>query len=132
MDTYLQVFVNYKQNDWAKLLPMAEFVYNNAKNASTGYTAFKLNCGFHPRISYEEDVDPCSMSKTIDQLATDLHTLMSVYRKNLQHAHELQKRYHNKHAKPKSYTPSDKVWLNSKYIKAKQNRKLEYKFFGPF
>ena len=24
---------------------MAEFVYNNAKNASTGHTAFELNCG---------------------------------------------------------------------------------------
>ena len=34
--------------------------------------------------------------------------------------------------KPKSYVLSDKVWLNSKYIKTKQNRKLEAKFFGPF
>ena len=34
--------------------------------------------------------------------------------------------------KPKSYSPGDKVWLNSKYIKTKQNRKLEAKFFGPF
>ena len=25
-----------------------------------------------------------------------------------------------------------KVWLNSKYIRTKQNRKLEAKFFGPF
>ena len=24
------------------------------------------------------------------------------------------------------------MWLNSKYIKTKQNRKLEAKFFGPF
>ena len=34
--------------------------------------------------------------------------------------------------KPKSYALGDKVWLNSKYIKIKQNRKLEAKFFGPF
>ena len=34
--------------------------------------------------------------------------------------------------KPKSYAPGDKVWLNSKYIKTKRNRKLEAKFFGPF
>ena len=57
---------------------------------------------------------------------------MSVCRKNLQHAQKLQKRYHDKHAKPKSYAPGDKVWLNSKYIKTKRNRKLEFKFFGPF
>ena len=44
MEAYLQVFVNFKQNDWAKLLPMADFAYNNAKNASTGFMPFELNC----------------------------------------------------------------------------------------
>ena len=39
---------------------MAEFTYNNAKNASTGYTPFELNYGYHPRILYKEDVDPRS------------------------------------------------------------------------
>ncbi len=57
---------------------------------------------------------------------------MAVCRENLQHAQELQKRYHDKHTKPRSYAPGDKVWLNSKYIKTKRNLKLEAKFFGPF
>ena len=39
---------------------------------------------------------------------------------------------HNKGVKPRSYAPSDKVWLNSKYIKTKQNQKLDAEFFGPF
>ncbi len=56
---------------------------------------------------------------------------MIVCRENLQHAQELQKRYHNKHAKPRSYALDEKVWLNSKYIITKRNRKLEAKFFGP-
>ena len=83
MEAYLRAFVNYKQNDLAKLLPMTEFAHNNAKNASTGYTPFELNCGFHPKVSYKEDVDPCSKSKTADQLATKLHTLIFLCRKNL-------------------------------------------------
>ena len=41
MEVYLQAFVNFEQNDWARLLPIAEFAYNNAKNASTGYTPFE-------------------------------------------------------------------------------------------
>ena len=57
---------------------------------------------------------------------------MIVCRENLHHAQELQKRAHNKGVKPRSYAPGDKVWLNSKYIKTKRNRKLEAKFFGPF
>ena len=31
-----------------------------------------------------------------------------------------------------SYAPGKKIWLNSKYIKTKYNRRLETKFFGPF
>ena len=57
---------------------------------------------------------------------------MIVCRENLHHAQKLQKRAHNKSVKPRSYVSNDKVWLNSKYIKTKQNWKLKAKFFGPF
>ena len=132
MEAYLWAFVNFEQNDWARLLPMAEFAYNNAKNASTGHTPFELNCGYHPRMSYEEEVDPRSKSKSADELSAELRELMIVCRENLYHAQELQKRAHDKGVKPRSYVPDDKVWLNSKYIKTKQNQKLETKFFGLF
>ena len=57
---------------------------------------------------------------------------MAVCRKNIQHAQKLQKRAYDKGIKPKSYTFSKKVWLDSKYIKTKCNQKLEAKFFGYF
>ena len=105
---------------------------NNAKNASSGHTPFELNCGYHPRMSYEEDVDPRSKSKSADELSAKLRELMIVCRENLHHAQELQKQAHDKGVKPKSYAPGDEVLLNSKYIRTKQNWKLEAKFFGPF
>ena len=132
MEAYFRAFVNFEQNDWARLLPMAEFAYNNAKNASTGHTLFELNCGYHPRMSYKEDVDPRFQSKSADELLAELRELMIVCQENLHHAQELQKRAHNKGVKPRSYAPGEKIWLNSKYIKTKRNRKLEAKFFGPF
>ena len=48
MKAYRQAFINFEQNDWARLLPMVEFVYNNAKNTSTGHTLFELNYSYHP------------------------------------------------------------------------------------
>ena len=51
IETYFRAFVNYEQNDWARLLSMAEFAYNNAKNARIGHTPFKLNYGYYPRVS---------------------------------------------------------------------------------
>ncbi len=132
MEAYLRVFVNWEQDDWAKLLPMVEFAYNNAKNASTGHTPFKLNSGYHPRVFFEEDVDPRSRSRSANKLAEELRELMEVCCQNLLHAQELQKKAHDKGVKSQSYAPGEKVWLNSRYIKTKRNKKLESKFFGPF
>ena len=111
---------------------MAEFVYNNTKNASISYTSFKLNCGYHSCVSYKEDLDPRSKSKAADKLADELKELMTSCQENLRQAQELEKRAHNQGIKPRSYVLGDKVWLNSKYIKTKQNCKLESKFFSPF
>ena len=118
---YLRAFVNFEQNDWARLLVIAEFAYNNAKNASINHIPFELNCGYHPHVSFEKDINPCSKSKTADKLSAKLKKLMTVCQKNLHHAQELQKQAHNKGVKPKSCTTEDKVWLNSKYLKTKQN-----------
>ena len=85
MEAYLQAFVNFEQNNWAQLLPVAEFAYNNAKNASIGYTFFKLNCGYHPRVSYEEDLDPRSKSRTAEELSSELRELITVCQQNLHH-----------------------------------------------
>ena len=57
---------------------------------------------------------------------------MTVCLENLYQAQKLQKQAHNKDVKPSIYASSDKVWLNSKYIKIKCKRKLKSKFFGPF
>ena len=111
---------------------MAEFAYNNSKNASTGHTPFELNCGYHSWMLYEEEVDSCSQSKSADELSEELRELMVVCRENLHHAQELQKQALNKGVKPWSYASGKKVWLNSKFMKTKRNCKLESKFFGPF
>ena len=132
MEANLQAFINFEQNNWAWLLPMVEFAYNNAKNASTGHTSFKLNCGYHPRVFYKENLDPRSKSKTAEELSSELRNLMAICQQNFYPAQELQKWAHNKGVKPQSYAPSDKVWLSSKHLKTKRNRKLEAKFFGLF
>ena len=132
MEAYLRAFVNFEQNDWARLLPMAEFAYNNAKNASTGHTSFELNCGYHPCVSYKKDLNPRSKSKIVEELSSKLQNLMAVCQQNLHYAQELQKQAHNKGVKPRSYAPGDKVWLSSKHLRTKRNRKLEAKFLGPF
>ena len=67
---------------------MAEFAYNNAENISNGYISFELNYDFYTMFAYKEDVNRYSKSKNAKQLATELQTLISVYRKNLHYAQE--------------------------------------------
>ena len=57
METYLQTFINFEQNNWVKLLPMAKFAYNNAKNTSTSHTFFELNCGYYFCVFFEKNID---------------------------------------------------------------------------
>ena len=62
----------------------------------------------------------------------ELKELMNVCRQNLLYTKDLQKQSHDKEVKSRSYAPGEKVWLKSKYVKTKQNQKLEVKFFRPF
>ena len=65
---------------------MAEFAYNNAKNASIGHILFELNCGYHFKVSFKEDVDLYLKSRSANKLAEELRKLIEVYCQNLVHA----------------------------------------------
>ena len=79
---------------------MAEFAYNNSKNASTSYMPFELNCDYHLWMSYKEEVDPRSQSKSADKLSEKLRELMIIFYENFYHAQKLQKQAHDKGVKP--------------------------------
>lgn len=72
IEAYLRIFVNYEKNNWTRLLPIAEFTYNNAKNINTDHTPFELNCDYYPRISYQKDIDLYFKSKSAKELSTKL------------------------------------------------------------
>ena len=48
LDQYLRGYINYQQDNWTEILPMAEFAYNNTLLATTGITPFFALYGQHP------------------------------------------------------------------------------------
>ena len=38
LEQYLQVFINYQQDDWKHLLPLAEFAYNSTQHLAMSVT----------------------------------------------------------------------------------------------
>jgi len=50
LEQYLRVYYNYQQDDWERLLPIAEFCYNNTQTGTTKITPFFVNYGYYPRF----------------------------------------------------------------------------------
>lgn len=65
-------------------------------------------------------------------MAIELRELIVICKNNFQQPQKLKKRFYNKYVKLQIYGVGKKFWLNTKYIKIKQNQKLEFKFFGSF
>jgi len=51
LEQYLCVYCNYQQDNWSELLPLVEFVYNNAPSATTSVSLFFANKGYHLNIT---------------------------------------------------------------------------------
>src|SRR5258707_13644510 len=50
LEQYLRADTNYQQDNWAPLLPLVEFTYNNAASTTTGISPFFANKGYHPML----------------------------------------------------------------------------------
>src|SRR5882724_8081904 len=72
LEQYLHVYINYQQDNWVNLLPLAEFAYNNMSHSATMVTPFFANKGFNPKL--EVSLEPV-VSDTAHQVATDLKEL---------------------------------------------------------
>ena len=62
---------------------MAEFAYNNAKNASFGHMFFELNCDYHFKMFYKKNVNPRFKFKSANELLAELKEPIIVCQKNL-------------------------------------------------
>ena len=80
---YLKVFIYLEQNNWAKLLPIVEFVYNNAKNISTGYILLKFNYKFHLQVLFKKDNDSQLQFRLANKLSNKLKELINFFYQNL-------------------------------------------------
>ncbi len=88
---------------------MAEFAYNNIKNASTSHISFELNCNYYPKMSFKFEINPRLRSCSANELAKELKKLIEICCQNLLHGQELLKKAYDKKVNNRSYTTSKKV-----------------------
>jgi hypothetical protein len=65
MEQYLRAFFNYEKHNWVDLLPLAEFAYNNAIQASTRMTSFWANYHYHPVMQFKALKQPSILNLEI-------------------------------------------------------------------
>jgi hypothetical protein len=131
VEIYLKLFTGKRQDDWADLLPTAEFVINSRLNSATGHTPFELLYGYTPDFTI-----PVGRPSGIPVLDKHLQNLQ-VVRKDAEAALRLSKKRMQtdveQRMKPCKFNIGDKVWLQAKQIKVhQQSAKLGPKQLGPF
>lgn len=53
---YLRAYVNYEQDNWVDLLPIAEFEANSDRNDSSDIAPFLATKGYHPQSGLEPPI----------------------------------------------------------------------------
>lgn len=96
-------------------------------------TPFFALLGYHPRMSYEHDIDKRSASESANSNIARYRETLAFLKKELAIAQERQAKSFNKHALERTYNVGDWVYLDRRNIKTNRpNRKLDWKFIGPF
>ena len=83
IEHYLQLYINYKQNDWHEWLPICEFVYNDRVHSATKVTPFFADMGRHPykgtqpKLVYQSNIQSAqdfanSLTKVRDEVGAAL------------------------------------------------------------
>ena len=147
LEQYLRSYCSYQQDNWADLLPLAEYAYNSAVSESTKLSPFEANYGFTPESNWL-GVGKCRypFDAETDIMKSDWELSWKQMRIDLRKAQDRQRQWYDRksqippefitqediHLGKKAGVP-DKVMLDQRNIKTKRpSVKLDHKKFGPF
>jgi hypothetical protein len=133
METYLRCYVNYRQDNWVELLPLAQFAYNTSEQGTTAMTPAFANFGFHPK-SYDTPLSQNTNSDIAIKKMEDMKELQEQLSLDIKFFAARSAEYYNK---KRSMEPTlkegDKVYLLRRNIDTKRpSNKLDHKKLGPF
>ena len=96
LEDYLRHFCSYYQNNWVRILDIAEFSINNLDSVSLGKSPFFFANGFHPKLSVlTKKLGICLLDKFI----MDLQEIQEKAIKCLTQAKRRQALYYDAHQK---------------------------------
>jgi hypothetical protein len=134
---YLRLFVNERQDDWDKLLPLVEFQYNNHVHSAMQQTPFMLDFGRrHPWMGFEPHQADSRM-ETVNEFKDRMDSTLTEAKSTLAKAKEDMAWYYNQCRVPApEYQVGDKVFLDAGDIHTTcPSQKLAHRYLvylGPY
>jgi len=132
LEQYLHIYCNYQQDNWSKLLPLAEFAYNNAPSATTGVSPFFANKGYHLNLSVYPERDIVSSHAydfvlNLDELQDMLKEEIAKAQRQYQPSADLHRR------QPPDFQVGQSVFVRSQYFQmTRPSKKLSEKYLRPY
>ena len=124
--TFLRFVTNYKQEDWAQWLPMAQFVHNNWPSDTTRKSPFFLLMGYNPHADWKHTTSP------LPQVTLHIDQFKEAQAQAQQLMIKAQKSW-VKHRDTPKYKEGDLVWLEGCNLHLSQPMpKLAPRRHGPF
>ena len=131
LEQYLRCFINERQNNWADLLPFAEFSYNNTLQQSINQSPFFANYGFNPKFNPE--IPTTSRPNRVEKRVIDINENIKFLKKNLEIAKSTYKKYADMQRKAApEFDVGKKVWLLKGSTSKNRKKKLSDQLIGPF
>jgi hypothetical protein len=134
--------MNFHQDDWVQLLPLAEYAMNSVISETTGVSLFFANCGYNPQLGIEPSKPtPPNLSTTQKQqfyranaVANRFDRILTQLKALAQQSINKYKYYTNVPRKDAPrYSIEQKVWVDTRHMKTNRPmKKGDDKVAGPF
>lgn len=132
LEDYLRAYSAEDQTAWARLLPLAQYAYNNSRSSATRISPNRALFGSDCQMRMDvADAVPQGRVPAARDRIQKLYELRQQLHEHLNAARERMARYYNANHVPKQFKTGDFVKLSTKNLKFR-NRKLSPRWVGPF
>jgi transposase InsO family protein len=135
LEQYLQHFCAFQQDDWSKLLPLAEHAYNTAISETTKMSSFFANYGYQPEPQWirPSESEANFTNPVSEMLLARWKGIWEVLQETIHEAQQRMAKWYNAKAQEQpKFRVGDRVMIDTRNFKTKRpSKKLNHKKIGP-
>jgi hypothetical protein len=134
----VSAFIDEKQDNWDKLLPMLTFAYNTAVHGTTKCTPFELIYGRKPKIPLDVICDEKKVNLQLtpedyaENVSKVLEDIFKRVRENTGVKMDRAKIRHDRNVRAANFEISDLVWVLDSTKTVGKSKKFKKKWAGPY